>query len=118
VKTSVVLGTQNDQFVEVVQGLFPGDEVVTRGAYALAFAGKGSVSLKEAMDAAHGHPHNDDGTEMTKEQIAAGGAGHDDHDHEGGSRWNMLTTFFAGTSGLLLVLLILTLVMSRKTAAA
>lgn len=118
VKTSVVLGTQNDQFVEVVQGLFPGDEVVTRGAYALAFAGKGSVSLKEAMDAAHGHPHNDDGTEMTKEQIAAGGAGHDDHEHEGGSGWNLLTTFFAGTSGLLLVLLILTLVMSRKTAAA
>ena len=57
VKVPVVLGAQNDRFVEVVKGLFPGDEVVTRGAYALAFAGKGSVSLKEAMDAAHGHPH-------------------------------------------------------------
>jgi hypothetical protein len=41
------------------------------------------------MDAAHGHPHNDDGTEMTKEQIAAGGGGHDDHHHEeDGSGWN------------------------------
>jgi multidrug efflux pump subunit AcrA (membrane-fusion protein) len=69
VKVPVVLGAQNDRFVEVVKGLFPGDEVVTRGAYALAFAGKGSVSLKEAMDAAHGHAHNEDGTEMTKEQL-------------------------------------------------
>lgn len=116
VKVSVVLGTQNDRFVEVKQGLLPGDEVVTRGAYALAFAGKGSVSLKEAMDAAHGHPHNEDGSEMTKEQIAA--AGHDDHDHHDQSSWSMLTMFFAGTSGLLLLLLILTLALSRKTAAA
>jgi biotin carboxyl carrier protein len=118
VKTSIVLGAQNDQFVEVVKGLFPGDEVVTRGAYALGFAGKGSVSLKEAMDAAHGHPHNEDGSEMTKEQIAAGG-GHDDHDHAGGGTgWTLLTTFFAGTSGLLLALLIVTLVIGRKNAIA
>ncbi len=116
VKTNIVLGAQNDQFVEIVKGLFPGDEVVTRGAYALGFAGKGSVSLKEAMDAAHGHPHNEDGSEMSKEQITAGGE-HEDHDHAGGSGWNMLTIFFAGTSGLLLALLVLTLAMSRKTAA-
>jgi hypothetical protein len=69
------------------------------------------------MDAAHGHPHNEDGTEMSKEQLAAGG--HEDHDHEhGGESWNIQTTFFAGTSGLLLLLLVLTLVMNRKTAAA
>lgn len=105
VKVPVVLGAQNDRFVEVVKGLFPGDEVVTRGAYALAFAGKGSVSLKEAMDAAHGHAHNEDGTEMTKEQLAA--SSHEDHDHHEHSSWNMLTIFFAGTSGLLLVLLIM-----------
>ncbi len=113
VKTSIVLGAQNDQYVEVVKGLFPGDEVVTRGAYALAFAGKGSVSLKEALDAAHGHAHNEDGSEMTKEQLAAKGDG-DDHAHEHGSQnWTNLTTFFAGTSGLLLVLLILA-IMKRK----
>ncbi len=116
VKVPVVLGAQNDRFIEVTKGIFPGDEVVTRGAYALAFAGKGSVSLKEAMDAAHGHAHNEDGSDMTAEQLAA--AGHDgDHDASH-SAWNMLTTFFAGTSGLLLVLLVLTLVMSRKPAAA
>ncbi len=116
VKVPVVLGAQNDRFVEVVKGLFPGDEVVTRGAYALAFAGKGSVSLKEAMDAAHGHAHNEDGTEMSKEQLAA--SGHEDDDHHEHSPWNMLTIFFAGTSGFLLALLILTLVMIRKPAAA
>ena len=71
VKTPVQLGAQNDRFVEITNGLLPGDQVVTRGAYALGFAGKGSVSLKEALDAAHGHPHNEDGTEMTKEQRAA-----------------------------------------------
>ena len=117
-KVPVQLGEQNDQCVEVLKGLLPGDEVVTRGAYALSFAGKGSVSLKDAMDAAHGHPHNEDGTEMTKEQIAAAG-GHDDHDHdhEGGSGWSQLTTFFAGTSGLLLVLLILSLLKRKEVAA-
>ncbi len=115
VKVSVVLGTQNDRFVEVIKGLFPGDEVVTRGAYALGFAGKGSVSLKEAMDAAHGHPHNEDGSEMTKEQIAAGGKEHGDHEHAGRSGWNMLTTFFAGSSGLLLILLIVAM-LKRKEA--
>ena len=36
----------NDRFVEIVSGLLPGDKVVTRGAYSLAFAGKGSVSLE------------------------------------------------------------------------
>jgi hypothetical protein len=113
VKTSIELGAQNDQYVEVVKGLFPGDEVVTRGAYALAFAGKGSVSLKEALDAAHGHAHNEDGSEMTKEQLAA--SGHDDdHPHEHSSQnWTPLTTFFAGTSGLLLILLALA-IMKRK----
>jgi multidrug efflux pump subunit AcrA (membrane-fusion protein) len=71
VKTPVVLGAHNDRFIEVVEGLLPGDEVVIRGGYSLAFAGKGSVSLREALDAAHGHPHNEDGSEMTPEQVAA-----------------------------------------------
>lgn len=108
VKVPVVLGAQNDAHIEVLQGLLPGDEVVTRGAYSLAFAGQGSVSLREAMDAAHGHPHNDDGSEMTPEQLAAQDGDHDHHHPTTGPTWNLLTTFFAGTSGLLLALLILT----------
>lgn len=121
VKAPVVLGSQNDRFVEVVSGLLPGDEVVTRGAYTLAFAGKGSVSLKEAMDAAHGHPHNEDGTEMTKEQQATEHGDHDpDHESEKNGdhpEWNSLTTFFAATSALLLVLLIVTAFKRREVTA-
>ncbi len=72
VRVPVVLGEENDRFVEVITGLFPGDEVVTQGSYALSFAGSGSgISLKEALDAAHGHEHNEDGSEMTEEQKAA-----------------------------------------------
>jgi membrane fusion protein, heavy metal efflux system len=119
VKVPVVLGAQNDESIEVLQGLLPGDEVVTRGAYSLAFAGQGSVSLREAMDAAHGHPHNDDGTEMTPEQLAAQETGHGHGlDHPTTSpTWNLLTTFFAATTGLLLALLVVLSFKHREVAA-
>jgi hypothetical protein len=99
----------NDSFVEILGGLFPGDEVVTRGGYSLGFAGGGSVSLKAALDAAHGHEHNADGSEMTAGQKKehAPEAGHEDHEHEGA--FNKLTLFFAITTGLLFVLLLLTM---------
>ena len=71
VKAPIVTGEQNDGYIEVVSGLFPGDEVVTQGSYSLGFAGGGSISLKEALDAAHGHEHNEDGSEMTPEQKKA-----------------------------------------------
>ena len=64
-KSAVKVGMKNDQYVEILRGLFPGDEVVSHGAYALSFAGAGTISLKEALDAAHGHEHNEDGSEMT-----------------------------------------------------
>jgi membrane fusion protein, heavy metal efflux system len=71
VKTPVQVGEMNDRMVEIVSGLFPADEVVTRGAYSLSFAGGGSgVSLKEALDAAHGHEHAEDGGELTPEKRA------------------------------------------------
>lgn len=65
VKTPVVVGKITDRRAEILSGLFPADEVVTRGAYSLAFAGGGSISLKEALDAAHGHEHAEDGSELT-----------------------------------------------------
>ena len=71
VKAPVQVGEQNDGFIEILNGLFPGDEVVTQGSYSLGFAGAGSISLKEALDAAHGHEHNEDGSEMTPQQKAA-----------------------------------------------
>lgn len=66
IKSPVQLGAKNDLYIEVINGLIPGDEVVTNGSYALSFAGGGGgPSLKEALDAAHGHEHNEDGSEMT-----------------------------------------------------
>jgi cobalt-zinc-cadmium efflux system membrane fusion protein len=117
-KAPVEIGEQNETMVEIVNGLFPGDEVVTRGAYALGFAGKGSVSLKEALDAAHGHPHGEDGSELTKEQASAAGGSHG-HGHGlgGGSGFTTLTLFFAGLSALLLLLLILSLAFRKRATA-
>lgn len=70
IKTPVQVGEMNDRFVEITAGLFPADEVVTHGAYSLNFAGGGGVSLKEALDAAHGHEHAADGGELTPEKRA------------------------------------------------
>ncbi len=71
IKTPVQVGQMNDRMVEIVTGLFPADEVVTKGAYSLSFAGGGGgVSLKEALDAAHGHEHAEDGGELTPEKKA------------------------------------------------
>lgn len=104
VKSPVQIGAMNDRFVEVIGGLIVGDEVVTTGAYSLAFAGKGSVSLKAALDAAHGHEHNEDGSEMTAGQKGAHKHDGDDHDADGRG-FSMLTVFSLASNGLLLVLL-------------
>ncbi len=88
VKTPVIIGEMNDRYAEVVSGVFPADDVVTRGAYSLSFAGASSISLKEALDAAHGHEHAGDGSELTGNEKTDSHEGHDhaaergDHDHE------------------------------------
>lgn len=118
VRTPVSVGEIGGDRVEIVGGLFPGDEVVTRGAYALAFAGKGSTSLKEALDAAHGHPHNEDGTEMTKEQIAASGeAGGHDHGHAH-AEGSPLVLFLSIACGVLFLLLLASPFVFRARAKA
>jgi multidrug efflux pump subunit AcrA (membrane-fusion protein) len=76
IKTPVIVGQTNDQSVEIIRGLFPADEVVTQGAYSLAFVGGGTISLKAALDAAHGHEHAVDGSELKP-----GAATVHDHDH-------------------------------------
>lgn len=113
VRVPVVTGQRNDRFVEIVRGLMPGDEVVTRGAYALSSAGQGSVSLKVALDAAHGHAHHEDGTPV--------GEAHEGHAHKEKAAthraFTPLTTFFATFSGLLLGLLYLSRFRDRETSA-
>ncbi|MEI8294512.1 MAG: efflux RND transporter periplasmic adaptor subunit [bacterium] len=71
VKTPVVVGSLNVNSAEIVSGLLPADEVVTRGGYSLAFAGGGTISLKEALDAAHGHEHAEDGSELPQQGKSA-----------------------------------------------
>lgn len=79
-KTPIVIGRSNDRSIEIVSGLSSTDEVVAHGAYSLAFAGGGSLSLKEALDAVHGHEHNTDGSEVSGH---GKDSGHDhDHHHE------------------------------------
>ncbi len=113
VKSPVQTGAMNDRFVEITGGIIAGDEVVTTGAYSLAFAGKGSVSLKAALDAAHGHEHNEDGSETTPEQKAARGAsaGHG----EDARSLSPFTLFSLAGNALLLVLLVVA--MLRKPRA-
>lgn len=107
VRVPVSVGEITDERVEISSGLFPGDDVVVKGAYSLSFAGKGNTSLKEALDAAHGHPHNEDGTEMSTEEIAASGGDHGhDHGHENESI-SPLVIFLTITCGVLLMLLII-----------
>ncbi|MBW7895426.1 MAG: efflux RND transporter periplasmic adaptor subunit [Opitutaceae bacterium] len=115
-RVSVRTGLSNDESVEIVDGLFPGDEVVTRGSYSLGFAGAGGgPSLKEALDSAHGHEHNEDGSEMTADQKAAAGTAdgdHDHHHHDVGLR----EFFFMAATGILAVLLVITSLRRRPRA--
>lgn len=116
-RSPVKTGRANGSQVEILSGVFPGDLVVTRGSYALGFVGSGSgVSLKEALDAAHGHEHNEDGSEMTAAQKAAraSGGGDDDHDHDHEKEapaWR--EKLFMGLSALFAMLLVIVLVVKR-----
>ncbi|SKB01814.1 RND family efflux transporter, MFP subunit [Prosthecobacter debontii] len=114
VKTPVTVGEINDRFVEILTGLLPADEVVTRGAYSLSFAGASSVSLKEALDAAHGHEHAADGGELTPEKkaemVAAknGAASGSVGSGKGGS------PIWMYVSGVLFVLLLISLLTKKR----
>lgn len=86
IKSPLELGAKNDLYIEVISGLFPGDEVVTNGSYSLSFAGGGGgPSLKEALDAAHGHEHAEDGSELKPENKGAEHTEGDGHDHGDGA---------------------------------
>lgn len=115
-RVNVRTGLSNNERVEILDGLFPGDEVVTRGSYSLGYAGSGGgPSLKEAMDAVHGHEHNEDGSEKTPEQKAAEPAGGDAHDHASQGT-GMREIFFMAATGILTLLLAVTSLRRRQPA--
>jgi cobalt-zinc-cadmium efflux system membrane fusion protein len=117
VRVPVAVGEMEGDRVEIKSGLLPGDEVVTNGAYALSFAGKGSTSLKEALDAAHGHPHKEDGSDMSKEEAADLANGGSAHGHAGGHS-GPLTIFLGIACAVLLVLLLASPFVFRARAKA
>lgn len=103
VKAPVVVGENGGGWIEIKKGLFPGDEVVTQGSYMLGFAGGGGGgSLKEALDAAHGHKHSADGSELSPEDLAKEEAehGHVEGASGGAPKWLI---YYAGGSTLLLI---------------
>ena len=103
VKAPVVTGDKGGGWVEIKQGLFPGDEVVTRGSYMLGFVGGGgSVSLKDALDAAHGHEHAEDGSELPDEDAGSDESDHG-HPHDDHGSTPLWMIFYAGGSTLLLI---------------
>ncbi|MDF1658130.1 MAG: efflux RND transporter periplasmic adaptor subunit [Verrucomicrobiales bacterium] len=121
VKVPVVLGEKNDRYYEVIEGLFPGDEVVTHGSYSLSFSsGGGGPSLKEALDAAHGHEHAEDGSELTeadKKAAAAEEAGHDQADGEHGPAglFDIVIRVWAAIATILLLVWLQSLLRKRNS---
>ena len=108
-------GEKNDRYVEIVSGLFEGDEVVTTGSYALSFSNGTGQSLKEALDAAHGHEHNEDGSKMSDAELKA-----KEEAESGGQKKKIspVTLFFAATTLVLLLLLIVSSIRNRQKAQA
>jgi cobalt-zinc-cadmium efflux system membrane fusion protein len=116
-RVSVQTGLSNNERVEILEGLYPGDEVVTRGSYSLGFAGSGAgPSLKEAMDAAHGHEHNEDGSEKSEGPKSATADG-DHHDHASRGP-GMREIFFMAATGILALLLVVTSLRRRQPDTA
>jgi len=60
-RTSVVLGLRNDHFVEIIDGVLPGDRVVTRGSYQLEYLEAARGEGSAAFDDGHGHSHGPGG---------------------------------------------------------
>lgn len=117
IKTPVVVGQSNDRFVEIISGLLPADEVVTQGAYSLAFAGSGTLSLKDALDAAHGHEHNADGSELTPEQNKKPGSATTAANHDHGHDDEHQSPFWMIVSGVLFILLLVVSVRKKSGGA-
>lgn len=119
IKVPLELGIKNDLYMEVISGLFPGDEVVTNGSYALSFAGGGGgPSLKEALDAAHGHEHAEDGSELTPEDKAKTQSGSDDHgdDHSKNEGFNKPILIWAVVATVLLLVSFQANIRRKKTS--
>lgn len=57
-RTPVVIGHRDDRHIEIIEGVVPGDRVVTRGNYQLQFVGAGAG---QKLEDDHGHSHGPGG---------------------------------------------------------
>ena len=71
--------------------------------------------MKEALDVAHGHEHNEDGSEKTSDSKSAAGGDEHDHDHEARGT-NVREIFFMAATGILALLLVVTSLRRRQPA--
>jgi len=60
-RASVALGLRDDRFVEIIDGVLPGDRVVTRGNYQLEYLEAARGEGSTAFDDGHGHSHGPGG---------------------------------------------------------
>ena len=114
VKCPVVVGERNDRYVEIKSGVTRFDEVVTIGAYFLGFAQGGGVSLKQALDAAHGHEHNEDGSELSAGKKASNNTILDGESAGGSLSWSSPILIFLLASNVI-TLVLLTIVTLKKS---
>jgi membrane fusion protein, heavy metal efflux system len=56
-RTPVVVGLRDDRYIEIIDGVLPGDRVVTRGNYQLQYVSGGGQILEDD----HGHSHGPGG---------------------------------------------------------
>ncbi|MDP3851098.1 MAG: efflux RND transporter periplasmic adaptor subunit [Luteolibacter sp.] len=116
IKSPVQIGQSNDRFVEIIKGLFPGDEVVTRGAYSLIFAGEGSNKLVSTCASGCEHdakPESPDAHAEHAEEAATGIT----EVKPGG---NLLSndSLWKGISGLLAILLVVSIVVGKRNRSS
>lgn len=57
-RTPVVVGNRDDRYIEIIEGVLPGDRVVTRGNYQLQYVGGGG---SQKIEDDHGHSHGQGG---------------------------------------------------------
>jgi multidrug efflux pump subunit AcrA (membrane-fusion protein) len=59
-RTPVVVGNRDDRYIEIIEGVLPGDRVVTRGNYQLQYVSGGGA---QKIEDDHGHSHGPGGHE-------------------------------------------------------
>jgi multidrug efflux pump subunit AcrA (membrane-fusion protein) len=115
-KVPVVLGERNKNRTEIIlqnKELNVIDEVVINGGYLLSHTQADKTSLKEALDEAHGHEHNEDGSEMTPAQKASKEAEKQQQVSGGKPVSSDLTKLLIASNAITLLLLIVTVIRKK-----